>query len=356
MAPTSTPTSTSAPVLGVLLPRDLPAGEVVAYAQAAERHGFDELWVVEDCFYRGGISQAAVVLATTTSIRVGIGILPAAARSPVFTALETSTLAELFPGRLLVGVGHGMPGWMRQVGAWPASPLAMLEEHLSTLRALLRGERLTVAGRYVTLDDVALDRPPAVVPPVLAGVRGPRSLALAGRCADGTILAEPVTPEYLAAARAQIAAGQAGGAGDGAGPGAGPGAGAPHTVVAYAVAAVDDDPARARDLARGALEWIGEPDWAPHLAPLPFAAEFARLRRGAPSRAAFAAALPDAWVDQLAIVGTPSTAGARAAELHRAGADTIVLIPVGADPHAALASLARLVPAEATNGLNRRDI
>ncbi len=40
---------------------------------------------------------------------------------------------------------------------------------------------------------------PDGVPPLLAGVRGPRSLALAGRVADGTVLAEPTTPERVRA-------------------------------------------------------------------------------------------------------------------------------------------------------------
>ena len=43
---------------------------------------------------------------------------------------------------------------------------------------------------------------PAVPPKVLAGVRGPRSLRLSGLVAQGTVLAEPVTPEYLAFVRA----------------------------------------------------------------------------------------------------------------------------------------------------------
>ncbi|WP_407343116.1 LLM class flavin-dependent oxidoreductase [Pengzhenrongella phosphoraccumulans] len=311
--------------IGVMLPRDLPAAQVVDYLQAAERAGFDEVWVVEDCFFRGAIAQAAVALASTTTIRVGIGIMPAAGRNPAITALETSTLAALFPGRTIVGIGHGMPAWMRQIGGWPASPLALLEETLDAVRGLLRGETLTTAGRYVRLTDVTLDDPPQVVPPVLAGVRGPRSLELAGRHADGTILAEPVTPEYLAVAATAI---------DAAGP---------HLVVAYNVAAVDDDASLARAVARTALEWIGEADWAVQLAPLDFADELAALRGRASSRAEFAASLPDEWVDRLAVVGTPAQARARIDELHRAGADSVVLIPAGPDPFGALQALGRLL-------------
>src|SRR4051812_48411576 len=166
--------------LGVLLPRDLPADRFRAFARRAEALGFDELWVVEDCFFRGGVAQAGVALASTERIRVGIGILPAAVRNAAFTAMEAGTLAELFPGRVDVGIGHGMTGWMRQVGALPSSPLAMLEEHLTAVRSALHGAGVDVAGRYVTLHDVRLESPPARPPRVLAGVRGPRSLAVAG--------------------------------------------------------------------------------------------------------------------------------------------------------------------------------
>ena len=51
--------------VGVLLPRDLPAAEVLPYARRAEELGFDELWVVEDLGFRGGVAQAAAVLAAT---------------------------------------------------------------------------------------------------------------------------------------------------------------------------------------------------------------------------------------------------------------------------------------------------
>ncbi|MGO1295266.1 MAG: LLM class flavin-dependent oxidoreductase, partial [Cellulosimicrobium funkei] len=181
-------TSTTTPALGVILPRELPADLIVPFARRAEEVGLDELWVVEDLTFHGGIAQAATVLAATQRLTVGIGILPAATRAPSTAAMEAGTLAALHPGRLHLGLGHGMPAWMRQIGVWPASPLAMLEETTATVRALLHGERVSAAGRYVTVDDVALHAPPASPPPVLAGVRGPRSLEVSGRVADGTIL------------------------------------------------------------------------------------------------------------------------------------------------------------------------
>lgn len=310
--------------VGVMLPRDLPAHRFRTYAQRAETLGFDELWVVEDCFFRGGVAQAAAALAMTERIRVGIGILPAAVRNAAFTAMEVGTLAELFPGRIDVGIGHGMRGWMRQVGAWPASPLTMLGEHLDAVRSVLGGSLTSTDGRYVTLDGVQLESVPRA-PRILAGVRGPKSLALAGRAADGTILAEPVTPEYVTDALRHIAPTRE------------------HRIVAYCVAVVDDSSATARDAARPALEWIGEPDWDVHIAPLPFAHEFRALRAASASRADFVAAMPDAWVDQLAVVGTVDDARTRIGQLHDAGVTTTVLMPVGPDPLAALEDLARVL-------------
>jgi 5,10-methylenetetrahydromethanopterin reductase len=132
--------------IGVVVPPDLPAGEFIAYAKEAEGHGFDQLWVVEDCFFRGGVAQAGVALALTTRITVGLGILPAGARNAAFAALEIATLENLFPDRLIIGVGHGMPEWMRQAGAWPASPVTLLSEYIVTLKRLLEGEKVTYAG------------------------------------------------------------------------------------------------------------------------------------------------------------------------------------------------------------------
>ncbi|MVA76695.1 LLM class flavin-dependent oxidoreductase [Auraticoccus sp. F435] len=308
--------------VGVMVPRHLPAERVLPFVVQAEQLGFDEAWVVEDLGFRGGVAQAAAALAVTGRIRVGIGILPAAARHPAFAAMEVASLAELFPGRVDVGVGHGVPSWMQQLGIWPDSPLTLLQEWLDAVRDLLAGRRVDRTGRYVQVSDVRLETVPTVVPPLLAGVRGPRSLALAGRHADGTVLAEPAGPEYVRLAREQIAA---------------PG---PHRVVAYDVARVHDDPEEAVRLARPALAPFGSPDWAPHLTPLPFADELARFRAGCADEEEFAASLPAEWVPQLAVVGTPAQARARIGEIHDAGADSVVLIPADADD---LPSLARVL-------------
>ncbi|MFI0773941.1 LLM class flavin-dependent oxidoreductase [Streptomyces sp. NPDC021212] len=313
--------------IGVLMPRDIPAGDIVAFAQRAETHGFGELWVVEDLGYRGGLAQAATVLGATTRIRVGVGLLPAAARNVAFAAMEIATLAQLHPGRIDISVGHGMPSWMRDLGVWPASPLTLLSEYITVLKRLLSGELVHHDGRYVRVDGLRLDASalPAQVPAVLAGVRGPRSLAVSGEVADGTLLAEPVTPAYVRQALTHIAPDR------------------PHRMVAYNVASVDEDPAAAYEAVRPALAVVGEPDWRPHITPLPFHDDLVSLRSRCDSPREFARSLPEEWVRQLAVAGTPHQARSRLTDLFAAGVGSAVLTPVGTDCLASLDSLAAVL-------------
>ncbi|NAZ88683.1 LLM class flavin-dependent oxidoreductase [Kineococcus indalonis] len=166
-------------------------------ATTAEEAGLDELWVWEDCFKQGGVPSAAAALAWTSRIRVGIGLLPVPLRSAAVCAMELATLERTFPGRLVAGLGHGVQEWMGKAGVRAASPLTLLEEYATAVRRLLAGERVSVRGRYVQLDDVALAWPPASPPPLLLGGVGPRSLALAGRLGDGTLLGTAMTEDEV---------------------------------------------------------------------------------------------------------------------------------------------------------------
>jgi alkanesulfonate monooxygenase SsuD/methylene tetrahydromethanopterin reductase-like flavin-dependent oxidoreductase (luciferase family) len=56
--------------------------------------------------------------------------MQAVARNAAFTAMEIAAVAELYPARLIIGLGHGMAGWMRQIGARPRSPLTALAEYI----------------------------------------------------------------------------------------------------------------------------------------------------------------------------------------------------------------------------------
>jgi alkanesulfonate monooxygenase SsuD/methylene tetrahydromethanopterin reductase-like flavin-dependent oxidoreductase (luciferase family) len=190
--------------LGVVFRPQLPPESLRGTVRAAEESGLEELWLWEDCFFESGVATMSAALAWAERLRVGIGILPLPLRNVAMTAMEAATLDRLFPGRVRLGVGHGAQDWMAQAGGRPAAPLTSMREHLTALRALLAGERVTVSGDYVRLDDVALDWPPPAPPAVYVGATRPRSLRLSGELADGTILDASHSPAAVRRARAVI--------------------------------------------------------------------------------------------------------------------------------------------------------
>ncbi|WP_306231363.1 LLM class flavin-dependent oxidoreductase [Agrococcus beijingensis] len=191
--------------LSVIIPPDVPPEEILPLAVAAEAGGVGEVWLWEDCFAESGIATAAAVLAATASLRVGLGLMPVPLRNVALTAMEVATIARLFPGRFLPGIGHGVLEWMGQVGVRAASPLTLLREQGSALRSLLAGEEVSVDGRYVHLEGVQLRWPPAVVPPLLIGGGKPKTLGLAGELGDGVILAgEMSAPDDVAVSREAV--------------------------------------------------------------------------------------------------------------------------------------------------------
>jgi alkanesulfonate monooxygenase SsuD/methylene tetrahydromethanopterin reductase-like flavin-dependent oxidoreductase (luciferase family) len=254
---------------------------LVSAARAADTAGLDELWLWEDCFLSGGISAAAVALATTEHLTVGVGVLPAPMRNVALTAMEIATLCRAFPGRVRIGVGHGVQEWMAQIGAKVASPMTLLREYVTALRQLLDGCEVTVAGTYVKLDAVQLDWPPPAGTELLCAAGGPKTLALSGELASGTVITGGTSPDGLRAAVAHIDTGRALRAHP-----------TPHSVVTYLQCALGEDAEhRARQELRS---WNFDVD------------------------------------DDLAVHGTPAQVAAGARRWVDAGADTIVFQP-GAD-------------------------
>lgn len=295
------------PEIGLCFDRTSAPGLVVEAAERLEAGGADRLWVVEDCFYTAGVSLAATALAVTERLGVGLGILPAVARNAAITAMEVATLCGLAPGRFLPGIGHGVQSWMGQIGERPASPVTTLEEVLVAVRRLLAGERVTMHGHHVRLEDVQLDQPPADPPPVLAGVRGPRSLAMAGRAAGGVVLAEPAAPSYVRWALDRA--------------GRPPG----FHVAVFALLSVSPDPADAR---RRTAPWLAERLDEPSagLRALPFFDEMAarHAERGLDGLVT----MPADWWTELGPIGTLDDAAAHVEALGAAGVHSVGLVPV----------------------------
>lgn len=320
--------STRSPV-GVLVHGSTPPNRLVSVCRGIEDAGFGALWLAEDYFFLGGPTSAAMALQATREIPVGIGILSAVVRHPAVTAMEISTLSLAFPGRLITGIGHGVPFWTRQMGLYPKSPLRSLRTVIETTRALLDGRTLTIEDGPYLFDNVSLVHPNPGGVELYAGVIGPKSLELSGEVADGTIMSVIAAPKYLDFARSWIAKGATRSGRD-------PNTHALPTFVLYHV---DRDGAAARAAAREGLAFYlqavgptamtGVYDINDRLTEI--------LALGEP--AAVAAALPDEWVDTFTIAGTPADCVRKIQAFLAAGATSLVLAPYPAAANEAVLAL-----------------
>ncbi|NDJ78699.1 MAG: LLM class flavin-dependent oxidoreductase [Chloroflexi bacterium] len=307
------------PDLGVIFHPRFPPETLKAYARRAESAGFSELWLWDDCFLPGAFTSAAVALAATEQLKVGIGLVPATAYNPLFAAMEITTLARAFPGRFLPGFGHGVSSWMKQIGAAPRSTMKTLEQTVNVVRALLRGERVSVSAHEVHLDNVQMELIPEQQPPLYIGAIREKSLQLAGRAAEGTILTAMSAPAYVQWAREQIEAGIR----------ERPVEIADHRVVVYAQAKVSPDGASAREVVRRLIaSQFGT--WSDvHLTALGILEDAHTLHQR--YGAAMALHMPEEWIDALSASGTPEQAAAAIERLGHAGADSVVLQPLDGD-------------------------
>ncbi|MBO0705963.1 MAG: LLM class flavin-dependent oxidoreductase [Candidatus Dormibacteraeota bacterium] len=162
---------------GVTIPFEhLPGSALREQLEEAGRLGIEEAWSYERNVFDAFTPLAAAATAHPT-MRLGTSIVPVFTRPPGLLAMSAAGLAELAPGRFVLGVGGStetiVTGWM---GVPFAKPLQRVRETILTVRALLGGERVGKLTLY---------RPPATPPPIYMAALGERMLRLAGEIADG---------------------------------------------------------------------------------------------------------------------------------------------------------------------------
>jgi alkanesulfonate monooxygenase SsuD/methylene tetrahydromethanopterin reductase-like flavin-dependent oxidoreductase (luciferase family) len=125
------------------------------------------------------------VAASTDRVEIGTLVLCTSFRSPGLTAKMAVTADEVSAGRLILGLGAGWHDPEYDAFGFPKDHrVDRFEESLGIIAPLLRGERVTVAGRYHTTSDARLLPPARRRIPLLVAGEGPRMLRLAARHAD----------------------------------------------------------------------------------------------------------------------------------------------------------------------------
>jgi probable F420-dependent oxidoreductase len=264
----------------------LPVAEAIRVARAVEDLGFGSLWIAEGAASREALSHAAVLLGATSRLVVGTGIASIWARDPAAMAAGSRTLADAFPGRFVLGMGVSHAGAVGRRGhEFAARPLTRMREYLDAM------------------DSATLHSPVPEPPPtrVLAALR-PRMLDLAAQRTDG-VHSYFVPVEHTRRARAAI----------------GPDA----LLVPEQAVVLERDPAAARAVARTHTgHYLARENYRENLSSLGMPA--AELEHDG----------SDGVVDALVAWGQDDAIRARVEEHLDAGADHVVLQPIGAAPGA----------------------
>jgi F420-dependent oxidoreductase-like protein len=306
-------------------------------AEEAERCGFHSVWTSE-AYGSDAVSPLAWIGSRTTNVRLGTAIMQMPARSPATTAATVATLDLLSGGRVLLGLGTSGPqvaeGWHGQ--AW-GKPLTRTREYVEIVRTILRREApLEHHGEHYDIPysgpgatglgkplRIIVHPPRADVPIYLAAI-GPKNVALAAEIADGWL---PIffSPERFAETHLPML--EEGFARRGGRP-------AGWELAAHVPVVVTDDAAAGRDFLKPLLAlYVGGmgakgKNFYTRLAErygyADAAAEIQDLYLAGKKNEAIAA-VPDALVDEVALVGDRARIADRLAAFRDSGVGTLIL-------------------------------
>lgn len=163
-------------------------------ASLADFGGADSLWLADHFLYHGSRGEVgfhepfallAAIAATTRRVALGTLVAAASFRSPGLLARTCVTLDAISSGRMILGLGSGWYEPEYRAFGYPFDHLVgQFEETAFAVRQLLDGERVTLDGRWLRLDDAAIVPAPARRIPLVVAAEGPRMMGLTARIAD----------------------------------------------------------------------------------------------------------------------------------------------------------------------------
>jgi 5,10-methylenetetrahydromethanopterin reductase len=301
--------------IGVSVGDMTPPEKLGEKARWLEQLGYSHIMVPEDYFYVPALVGSTLALSATSTVPVGTSIVSGLVRSPAVLAMEIAGISRAFPGRFRPGIGLGLPAWLRQMGILPGKPVTALREHVTSVQRLLAGETVTLEGVELDLDAVAITHPALEHVPITLGVMGPMLLELSGQIADGTLFGALAGVDFFRWAMAQVEKGLAS-------------SGRSADAMAYSTVAltlVDRDGARARAAARPILaSFLGEFCVNTLTDAYGISEQVTEiLERGGPE--AMEAEMPDQWLEDLTLVGTPEEVIGKIRVWLDAGLDSICI-------------------------------
>src|SRR3982750_3907647 len=125
-----------------------PIREGMEYARLAEEQGFEAVWQAESRLVREATVPMAAFAAVTERIAVGSGVVNNWTRNVGLLAATFSTLDDLAPGRVLLGIGAWWEPLATKVGVRRERPLLAMREYVEVVRRLIAMENVTFHGEF----------------------------------------------------------------------------------------------------------------------------------------------------------------------------------------------------------------
>lgn len=160
-------------------------------AQRAETLGFRDLWVTENTLDHVTSFDPVVILtyaaAMTRTIRLGVSVAVLPVHDPRLMAHQWATLDHVSGGRAILGVGLGRAEHCIQFQVPPEGRVTRFREQVAAIKALWTQDRVSTAGRFVTLHDATMPLKPVQKPhpPIWMGVGHPDAVRRSATLADG---------------------------------------------------------------------------------------------------------------------------------------------------------------------------
>ena len=193
------------------LPEDLPT--FLDSVRAADAAGYDRAWLVDgQMLWQDVYVYMTLGLQSTERLVFGVAVTNPLTRHPSVTASVNATLAQLYPGRVVLGIGRG-DNAVRTLGLKPV-PTAELAATVPKLRALMAGEPASFGGRETRIrwaggeeQTGSASRGGGEAVPILMAATGPKNLRLAGALADIAMVYVGTHPEAVRWAVEHVRAG-----------------------------------------------------------------------------------------------------------------------------------------------------
>jgi F420-dependent oxidoreductase-like protein len=162
--------------------------ESVARAQAAERLGYESVWVTQLPDARDASLVLAAYGAATQRVALGTGVLPIYTRHPTAMVQMAATLDEITAGRFILGIGVSHKVTVESMwGMKLEHPVEAMREYLTIVRAGVREGSGAIDGeQFIARWGYSAPRRPDL--PIMISALNPRMLELAGELADGVVL------------------------------------------------------------------------------------------------------------------------------------------------------------------------